>query len=146
VADQPLFSPWNTQYYRLFGPGYPPEGGVPLTRQVVKSAFELPWNAQLPAGRTQVLHGRSWSGNGRIRHVEVSVDGGLTWRRADPRGQHGSRAWLQWEHRWRPEHPGSQQLLARATDESGVTQPDQAPYNTLGYLFGAVVRHPVTVV
>jgi hypothetical protein len=39
-----------------------------------------------------------------------------------------------------------QELLARATDESGVTQPDQAPYHTLGYLFGAVVRHPVTVV
>jgi DMSO/TMAO reductase YedYZ molybdopterin-dependent catalytic subunit len=101
VADQPLFSPWNTQYYRLFGPGYPPEGSAPLTRQVVKSAFELPWNAQLTAGRTQVLHG--------------------------------------------PEHPGPYELLARAIDETGATQPDLAPNNTLGYLFGAVVRHPVTV-
>ena len=145
VADQPLFSPWNTQYYRLFGPGYPSEGSAPLTRQVVKSAFELPWNAQLTAGRTQVLHGRSWSGNGRVRQVEVSVDGGMTWHRAHPRDQRGSRAWLTWEVRWRPEHPGSYELLARATDETGATQPDLAPYNTLGYLFGAVVRHPVTV-
>jgi DMSO/TMAO reductase YedYZ molybdopterin-dependent catalytic subunit len=38
VSDAPLFSPWNTQYYRLFGPGYPPEGSAPLTRQVIKSA------------------------------------------------------------------------------------------------------------
>jgi hypothetical protein len=35
--------------------------------------------------------------------------------------------------------------MARATDATGATQPDVAPYNTLGYLFGAVVRHPVTV-
>jgi len=27
----------------------------------------------------------------------------------------------------------------------GSSQPDVAGYNTLGYLFDAVVRHPVTV-
>jgi hypothetical protein len=69
---------------------------------VVKSAFELKWNAQLPAGQPQLLTGRSWSGNGRISHTEVSTDGGQTWRPA-------------------------------------------VPYNSGGYLFGAVVRHPVTV-
>jgi len=26
VSDQPQFSPWNTQFYRLFGPGYPADG------------------------------------------------------------------------------------------------------------------------
>jgi hypothetical protein len=36
--------------------------------------------------------------------------------------------------------------MARATDVRGAVQPAEAPYNTLGYLFGAVVRHPVTVV
>ncbi|MFC7733104.1 molybdopterin-dependent oxidoreductase [Actinomadura keratinilytica] len=29
VADHPLFSPWNTRYYRLFGPDYPEEGSAP---------------------------------------------------------------------------------------------------------------------
>ncbi|REE99611.1 sulfite oxidase [Thermomonospora umbrina] len=146
VADRPLFSPWNTRYYRLFGPGHPPEGGAPLTRMGVKSAFELPWNARLPADGVQVLHGRSWSGNGRIRHVEVSVDGGRTWSRATPRGPHPSRSWLLWEYRWRCPGPGEYELLARATDETGTAQPDTTPYNTAGYLFDAVVRHPVTLV
>jgi hypothetical protein len=41
---------------------------------------------------------------------------------------------------------GTHELRSRATDRTGVAQPDVAPYNTLGYLFGAVVRHPVTVV
>jgi DMSO/TMAO reductase YedYZ molybdopterin-dependent catalytic subunit len=146
VSGVPLFSPWNIEYYRLFGPGYPPAGSEPLTRMVVKSAFELPWDARFEAGRAHVVHGRSWSGNGRVRDVEVSVDGGATWRPALPRGPWAARAWLPWEFRWTPDRTGAQVLMARATDETGGTQPDTVPYNTLGYLFGAVVRHPVVVV
>ncbi|MCW2863318.1 MAG: oxidoreductase molybdopterin binding protein [Actinoallomurus sp.] len=145
VSDAPLFSPWNTQYYRLFGPGYPPEGSAPLTRQVIKSAFELPWDATLSAGRTTVLNGRSWSGNGAVRRVEVSTDGGAHWRRALPHGPANASGWLRWEFPWRPETTGSRTLLARATDATGASQPDVARYNTLGYLFDGVVRHPVTV-
>ncbi|MFG2000018.1 sulfite oxidase [Spirillospora sp. NPDC048911] len=145
VADRPLFSPWNTRFYRLFGPDHPAEGSSPLTRMNVKSAFELPWDAQLTGGRTHVLTGRSWSGNGRIRRVEVSVDGGATWRHARTIGPPRSRGWVRWEFPWRPKTPGSYELLARAVDETGAGQPATAPYNTLGYLFGAVVRHPVRI-
>lgn len=145
VADRPLYSPWNTRYYRLFGPDYPEEGSPPLTRMNVKSAFELAWDAALAGGRAHVLHGRSWSGNGRIRRVEVSTDGGATWRDARLHGPSLARAWTRWELPWRPPGPGRYELLARATDETGAVQPATVPYNTLGYLFGAVVRHPVTV-
>jgi DMSO/TMAO reductase YedYZ molybdopterin-dependent catalytic subunit len=144
VSDTPLFSPWNTQFYRLFGASYP-EDGTLVTRQVVKSAFELAWEAQLPARRRLVLRGRSWSGNGPIRRVEVSTDGGATWRRASPTGPNLPGAWLRWEIGWRPEAPGPHVLLARATDVTGATQPDVVPHNEQGYLFGGTVRHPVTV-
>jgi DMSO/TMAO reductase YedYZ molybdopterin-dependent catalytic subunit len=143
VADRPLFSPWNTQYYRLFGPDFPVDG-EPFDRQVVKSAFELDPGAVLPAGRTTRLTGRSWSPNGRIRRVEVSVDGGARWRHARLLGPAIGAAWQRWEIDWRPDAPGGYELLARATDRAGVTQPDVVPHNTLGYLFGGVVRHPVT--
>ncbi|MFL6125366.1 sulfite oxidase [Actinophytocola sp.] len=145
VADTPLFSPFNTQLYRLYGPRYPAEG-APVTTQNVKSAFELPWQgATLAAGRTHLLRGRSWSGNGRIRDVRVSTDGGATWRRAHPRtAQRGGAAWLPWELPWRPE-PGTYELIAAATDETGATQPTEVPFNTGGYLYGAQVRHAVTV-
>ncbi|QKV80256.1 sulfite oxidase [Amycolatopsis sp. Hca4] len=143
VSATPLVSPWNTQYYRLLGPDYPAEG-TPVTEQVVKSAFELPWGATLAVGQRQVLRGRSWSGHGRIRRVEVSTDG-RTWRPAKPISPALDRGWLQWEFPWRPRTAGEYTLRARATDVTGVRQPDVAPYNTQGYLFGAVVRHPVTV-
>jgi hypothetical protein len=146
VAAEPLFSPFNTQLYRLFGPTYP-AGGAPVTTQNVKSAFELPWqDATFAAGRTHLLRGRSWSGAGEIRRVTVSTDGGQTWRHALPRGpQRGRAGWLRWELSWHPTTPGRYELLARATDAERNTQPDQVPFNTNGYLYGAVVRHPVTV-
>ncbi|WP_091505465.1 molybdopterin-dependent oxidoreductase [Amycolatopsis sacchari] len=143
VSATPLSSPWSTQYYRLWGPTYPPEGEL-LTRQNTKSAFELAWGATLPGDREHVLTGRSWSGHGGVRRVEVSTDGGHTWRTATPHGP--DRGWRRWSLRWRPPAPGTYTLRARATDRTGARQPDVEPYNTQGYLFGAVVGHPVTVV
>ena len=95
-----------------------------------------------------MLHGRSWSGHGPVRHVEVSTDGGVTWRRAHPAGAHHHRrhAWQRWHIPWHPTAAGRYTLRARATDATGVTQPDRTPLNSLGYLFDAVVEHPVTIV
>lgn len=146
VSTSPLASPWNTEFYRMFGDAYPPEGGAPLTAQGIRSAFELPWDAALAAGRPHVLHGRAWSGNGRIAGVEVSFDGGATWHRAHLRGPHDVPAWTRWHITWNPQRTGSHTLLARATDETGAVQPLRATHNDYGYLFDAVVRHPVTVV
>ncbi|WP_443077635.1 sulfite oxidase [Streptomyces sp. SP17BM10] len=146
VADRPLSSPWNTDFYRMFGPGHPPGGSAPLTRQVPKCAFELAEGAVLAAGRTHRLHGRSWSGGAAVLRVEVSDDGGRTWRRADLHDEPRARDWTRWSIAWRPARPGRHELLARATDRRGGTQPRSAEFNREGYLFGAVVAHPVTVV
>jgi hypothetical protein len=142
VSNTPLSSPWNTQYYRLFGPDYPADGEL-ITRQNTKSAFELPWNATLTTGSEHVLRGRSWSGSGGVQRVEVSTDGGQTWLNTTALGP--DLGWHRWAARWRPPTPGSYTLRARATDRTGAAQPNVAPYNTQGYLFGAVVDHPVTV-
>jgi DMSO/TMAO reductase YedYZ molybdopterin-dependent catalytic subunit len=145
VSAQPLFSPWNTTSYRLTGPSYPPDQ-PPLTTQEVKSAFELARGAELPAGRRQILRGRSWSGHGPIRRVDISTDSGAHWRPARLRGPNLPGAWVRWELDWTPPAPGDYELLARAGDVTGVTQPDAVPFNDGGYLFWAVVRHPVTAV
>ncbi|MFD5315451.1 sulfite oxidase [Streptomyces sp. NPDC127098] len=145
VSAEPLYSPWNTDLYRLFGPAHPPEGSAPLTRQTLKSAFELPWEATLAAGREQLLTGRSWSGAGGVRAVEVSTDGGARWRPARLHDTPRRDGWTRWSVDWTPTAPGRVELLARATDVTGATQPERAVFNQQGYLFDAVVRHPVTV-
>ena len=142
VADHPLFSPWNTTQYRLTGAAYPPDS-PPLTNQAVKSAFELPFGATFPAGERQILTGRSWSGAGSIKRVEVSADGGVTWKRARLGNPNIAGAWVRWKLGWTPPAAGSYELLARATDSTGQTQPATVPFNDLGYLFWAVVKHPV---
>ena len=52
-------------------------------------------------------------------------------------------AWARWKFAWTPPAAGSYELQARATDATGQTQPDSVPFNDVGYLFGAVVKHPV---
>jgi hypothetical protein len=76
--------------------------------------------------------------------VDPATDGGQCWRRAQLRGPNEPAAWVRWPLPWRRTTAGPQQLLARATDIAGRTQPDSEPYNTGGYLW-AVVRHPITV-
>ena len=141
VSEEPLFSPWNTTSYRYFGDAYPDSPLV--TEQAVKSALELPFPATLPAGR-QTLTGRSWSGTGSIRAVDVSVDGGATWTPARLTGPNPPQAWVQWFFPWSPT-PGQYVVKVRARDSSGRTQPATVPFNTQGYVFWAVVDHPVTV-
>ncbi|MGW0964396.1 sulfite oxidase [Streptomyces gelaticus] len=146
VSTQPLYSPWNTIFYRLFGPAYPEEGSAPLSRQVVRSAFELASGARFTVGKGQVLHGRSWSGAGAIARVDVSTDGGTSWCPARLHDWPRAGTWTRWSLTWKPDTVGDTHLMARATDTAGRTQPDTAVTNTQGFLFDAVVRHPVTVI
>jgi DMSO/TMAO reductase YedYZ molybdopterin-dependent catalytic subunit len=146
VSEQPLYSEYNTKKYVLIGPDYeprPPALGPMLTTQKVKSAFELPWNGEVPAGK-RLLRGRSWSGEGRIAKVDVSLDGGQTWQPARLREPNLDLAWVRWDLDW-DARPGTYKLQARATDNKGNTQPDHIPLNEEGYAHWAVVTHSITV-
>jgi sulfane dehydrogenase subunit SoxC len=146
VSERALYSPWNTDSYVLIGPTYkpePPSAGPRLTFQNVKSAFELAWEAELPAGR-HLLRGRSWSGQAKIGAVEVSPDTGKTWQRANLREPNIAQAWVRWDLEWNARQ-GQYGLFARATDQRGNAQPFSVPFNEQGYLYGAVVSHPVSV-
>ena len=144
VSTTQLTSPWNTTFYRMVGPDWPADS-PPLTVNPVRSAWELAPDRVLPS-RPVTLTGRSWSGAGRISRVSVSLDGGASWRPAvlDRRSRE-DQGWTQWSVRWGNPRPGRHELLARATDEHGRTQPLVAAFNTQGYFFDAVVRHPVQV-
>lgn len=141
VSTEPLFSPWNTTQYRYVGDAYP--DSPVLKTQAVKSAFELPFPATLGAG-PQKLSGRSWSAHGSVAGVEVSIDGG-PWQPALLGARNVRRAWVQWNFSWQAT-PGEHVLRARATDTAGNVQSDSVPFNEQGYLFSAIVDHPVSVV
>jgi sulfane dehydrogenase subunit SoxC len=79
----------------------------------------------LPGPGYYEISGLAWSGGGTIRRVEVSTDGGKSWKEAkmqDPilRKAH-TRFTLPWN--W---DGGEAMLMSRCTDDNGVVQPSLA--------------------
>lgn len=149
VSTQPIQVMNNTDRYVLIGPDYPPQPptrGPALTTQLVKSACCLPWPATLKAGHQEIV-GYAWSPFGKIAKVEVSIDDGKTFQAAALVGPNIERAGTRWEI-CLDARLGNITITPRATDDKGNTQYDvsQQKWNRLGYLFGAMVPHPVTVV
>ena len=146
VSEQPLFSYWNTETYVLLGPDYqphPPANGPILSTHSLKSALELATEAHLRAGN-QLIKGRAWSPFGKITRVMYSVDQGKTWQPTRLQEPNIARAWVRWDFTWDAQ-PGNYTITVRATDETGNTQPDSMLWNEQGYLYNALIHHPVQV-
>ena len=124
--------------------------GTPVTRIEPRSLMTPPGIPDfmtrrrfLPPGPVR-LEGRAWSGWAPIERVEVSVDGGATWRDAELGEPPGPAAWAPWWLEWdAPE--GEHVLCARAHDAGGRSQPDEPPWNVGGYANNSIQRIPVTV-
>jgi DMSO/TMAO reductase YedYZ molybdopterin-dependent catalytic subunit len=84
------------------------------------------------AAGTATMRGYAWSGRGPVTRVEVSSDGGSTWRDAALGAPVSAAAWRDWRAEWTAT-PGEHQLLARATDASGEAQPLGQRWDPLGY-------------
>jgi hypothetical protein len=101
----------------------------------VKSIITNPVPGEsIPTGGYR-LEGAAWSGEDEVVKVEISTDGGATWRLADVvRPRHGY-SWCRWMYDWRPPTPGRYTLMSRATNDKGETQPAEFPnqWDGLGY-------------
>jgi sulfane dehydrogenase subunit SoxC len=91
------------------------------------------------------LEGRAWSGGGKVTRVEVSTDGGGTWRDAEVAQSPSRYAWASWTFVWRAT-PGEHELSVRATDETGDVQPVEEPWNHHGFENNMIQQVSVTVV
>ncbi|HEX6684553.1 MAG TPA: sulfite oxidase [Candidatus Limnocylindrales bacterium] len=79
------------------------------------------------------LHGRAWSGREPVEAVDVSVDNGQTWRRAELEPDATHRwAWRGFTYGWEAE-PGQHVLMARAIAAGGEVQPDRQSWNRGGF-------------
>jgi DMSO/TMAO reductase YedYZ molybdopterin-dependent catalytic subunit len=100
---------------------------------------------QLLAGEATTVRGTAWSGEAPVRRVEVSADGGATWRDAHLGAAASPYAAVPWSIAWTPAEAGRHVLLARASDEAGNAQPMEHVWNELGYGNNAVHRLEVEV-
>ena len=70
------------------------------------------------------ISGVAWSGAGKIARVEVSLDGGASWRDAALQEPVLSKCLTRFRFPWRWDGAPAA-LASRATDETGVTQPSR---------------------
>ena len=115
------------------------EGGMkgvswtPVTSLRVKSLITHPRHGEIIAPGQYTIRGLAWSGEGEIDAVEISIDGGNTWKKARLVNKSVPTAWRQWEFPWEGFQPGHFILKVRATDFAGNTQPATIRWNFRGY-------------
>jgi DMSO/TMAO reductase YedYZ molybdopterin-dependent catalytic subunit len=114
------------------------------TMQIRSLILDPAAGATVPAA-PQLVRGVAWTGAGRVTMVDLSDDGGSTWRNAMLLGASQPYTWCQWEAAWSPTQPGPATLLARATNSNGAQQPLQPVWNALGYANNASVPRQVHV-
>lgn len=135
-----------THGYRISPPGTQHDPSQPSVLEMnVKSWVNAPaGDAPLKAGPT-VITGVAFGGTHAVQKVEVSVDGGRTWRTARFVGPElGKYAWRQFAL------PvtlpaGTHVIASRATDASGQVQPEQRLENTGGYNNNSWLDHALKV-
>jgi sulfane dehydrogenase subunit SoxC len=80
---------------------------------------------QVPKDGYYEIRGVAWSGGGKITKVEVTVDGGKTWKEAQVQPPVFSKAHTRFVFPW--SWNGEETIVAaRCTDERGATQPTTA--------------------
>lgn len=135
VVDAP-FEGFQMQAYRLRQASGEP--GRALTRIDPRALLVPPGSPDFMSRRrflragTVPLEGRAWSGWSDVVRVEVSTDGGASWRDAELGPPLGPHAWRRWTLAWEATE-GEYVVAARATDASGRSQPTDQPWNRGGF-------------
>jgi DMSO/TMAO reductase YedYZ molybdopterin-dependent catalytic subunit len=108
----------------------------------VKSVIVVPAEgAKLTPGRVTPW-GWAWAGEGELTGIDISTDGGQTWRAGRFVGTWDRYSWRKWEADW-DAATGRHTLMARATDSLGRIQPATRAFNRLGYRWNVI--HAVRV-
>jgi DMSO/TMAO reductase YedYZ molybdopterin-dependent catalytic subunit len=113
---------------------------VPVTDLNVKSVIATPAGWAKP-GPVRV-RGAAWSNTSPVSKVDVSTDGGQSWKQAKLIGRQTQYGWRIWQYDWKPAE-GSYTLMSRATNMAGRTQPLSQEWNPPGYLWN--VAQPVAL-
>lgn len=153
VVDADFKGYWMDPAYRIpddpcahVEPGTKPRHTVPISRFNVRSfVTSLADGAKVAAGAALRVRGIAFDGGAGIREVVVSDDGGNTWRAAALGTDSGKFAFREWTIDWKPGPAGRRELMARATNRLGQSQPLDPLWNPAGYMRNVVERVRIEV-
>jgi sulfite dehydrogenase (cytochrome) subunit A len=149
VISKPLDGFWMKTAYRTPRDRFPDGQFVsqetvttmPVTEMVVNSLITSLTDGQiLPADKPVEVKGVAWDGGNGIAKVDVSTDGGIRWHKATLKQDLGRFSWRQWQYVFEPKRSGEYRIMARATSQSGASQPLEPVPNPSGYHHNAVQK------
>jgi DMSO/TMAO reductase YedYZ molybdopterin-dependent catalytic subunit len=148
VIDHVFEKFWMKPAYRIpdtpcgcVEPGTAPARTVPITRLTVRSFIAAPApGSPVRVGQPVTVRGVAFDGGYGISEVQLSSDGGATWRRGQLGPDLGRYSFREWSATWTPPSPGSHRLMARAFNGIGESQGTQPLWNPAGYLRN-VIEH-----
>ena len=150
VSDRPSPNHFVAEAYKLVQTEDKDEaaGAEPIYQFPLNAAICSPaGGAMLKAGDVTIAGYALPPGDGKstIAKVELSTDGGRTWKRAEVADQAAANCWQLWKLAVRLP-AGKHQLACRATDSTGRTQPETGDWNLKGYLYNGWYRCEVEAV
>lgn len=114
------------------------EGKLPVTTMKINSTIQQPLDRKILNTGDHIISGISWTGNGLVTKVEVSVDGGTNWSPVDFERSPERYVWVRWSYKWEVLEKGEYTIMSRAVDSKGQVQPPEAKWNRKGYGFNAI--------
>lgn len=99
-----------------------PDVDASVSDILVKSRIVSPVPGARLASGPHTITGFAWAGKRNVDSVNISVDGGKTWRLAKLDGDGQPFRWVRWHCDWEATR-GTHQLVSRARDSRGNWQP-----------------------
>ncbi len=151
VLNHPLDNFWMKTAYRIpdnecacVAPGTAPASTVPINRLNVRSFItNLADGARVKASKRTHLRGMAFDDGTGIRSVELSTDGGKSWKPAKLGPNLGKYAFRPWTADV-VLAPGAHALKVRATNNADKGQPLEPTWNPSGYMRNVIETVHVT--
>lgn len=154
IRDQVHDGPKMTgKSYRV--PDYPVAPGEEVPKDAFKIIESMPVKSlitypesgvEIPAAEPLLqVRGHAWAGDNKVTTVDLSIDFGATWIKADLRDPRNPYAWQNFAAELKFPMKGYYEVWARATDDQGRMQPFAIAWNPKGYLNNSMHRVAVRV-
>jgi hypothetical protein len=153
VLDEQFKGFWMDPAYRVpdntcacIEPGTTMKKSRPISRYVVRSFItSLKDGSSMKANQPVTVRGIAFDGGYGITEVLFSQDGGKSWREAQLGKDMGKYSFREWTIPFTPRKAGAFDLMVKASNRIGQTQPAEALWNPSGYMRNVIETTSINV-
>jgi DMSO/TMAO reductase YedYZ molybdopterin-dependent catalytic subunit len=152
VLDSPDTNFWMKTAYTIpdtphadMKPGQANVPMVPINKLNPRSFItNIKAGSTVKVGEPTLVRGIAFGGDGGVKRVNFSSDGGKSWHAAHLGKDEGKYSFRQWQTQFTPAAKGDYTLMVRCTNASGEVQPDQPNWNPAGFMRNVIESTPVS--